>query len=160
MTLNLTLALLRKTKKLKSDIFFRKSDKLVLDGLTEIRMDGILRTATKLEIHDHYIILDTDRYEIENLDSLNGKTTSATVPREAMGMGDVDLLAVLGATFGPPSLLVIVLFACLFALVLAFLGKIGFSKMLPFGPALIAGGAFWLFYGKQTWAWYMGFFGG
>lgn len=142
-----------------SDIFFRKSDKLIIDGLTEVRMDGILRTATKLEIHDHFVMLDTDRYEIENLDSLNGRTTSAIVPREAMGMGDVDLLAVLGATFGAPALLVIVLFSCLFAIIIALLGKIGFSKMIPFGPSLIAGGIFYLIYGKETWAWYMGFFG-
>ncbi len=143
-----------------SDIFFRKSDKLVIDGLTEVKMDGILRTATKVEIHDHYVILDTDRYEIENLESFAGKTTSAIVPREAMGMGDVDLLAVLGATFGAPSLLLIVLFACAFALVVALLGKIGFSKMIPFGPSLIAGGFFWLLYGPPLWAWYMEFFTG
>ena len=141
-----------------SDIFYRKTDKLIIDGLTELNIDGKPRSAKLLEIRDHYILVDGERIDIEDLESLDGKTTSATIPREAMGMGDVDLLAVLGATFGAPSLIAIVLFSCLFTILIAALGRLGFGKMIPFGPALIAGGVFWLLYGQQAWEWYMSIF--
>jgi leader peptidase (prepilin peptidase) / N-methyltransferase len=141
-----------------SDIFFRKTDKLIIDGLTHLNVDGITRSATLLEIRERYILIDGDKVNIEDLKSLDGKTTSATIPREAMGMGDVDLLAVLGATFGAPSLLVIVLFSCIFTILIAGLGRLGFGKMIPFGPALIAGGVFWHLYGEQAWNWYVSIF--
>ncbi len=141
-----------------SDIFFRKTDKLVIRDLTNLRINGIKTAAESLIIYDHYIIVNGNRHNIEDLKSLEGRATAATIPREAMGMGDVNLLSVLGATFGAPSLLVIVLFACLFAIILAILGKIGFSKMIPFGPALISGGAFWLLYGQELLTWYLSHF--
>jgi leader peptidase (prepilin peptidase)/N-methyltransferase len=141
-----------------SDIFFRKTDKLIVDGLTELNIDGVSKPAKLLVIRDTYILVDGEKTNIEELKSLDGKTTSATIPREAMGMGDVDLLAVLGATFGAPSLLIIVLFSCIFTILIAFLGRLGFGKMIPFGPALIAGGVFWLLYGQSAWNWYMSIF--
>ena len=141
-----------------SDIFFRKKDKLIIDGLTHLNIDGNPRTATLLEIREQHILVDGEKIDIEELESLDGKTTSATIPREAMGMGDVDLLAVLGATFGAPSLLLIVLFSCLFTILIALLGRLGFGKMIPFGPALIAGGVFWLLYGQTAWNWYISIF--
>jgi len=107
---------------------------------------------------DHYIMIDDEKIDIEELKSLDGKTTSATIPREAMGMGDVDLLAVLGGVFGAPALLLIVLFACVFTIAIAMLGRLGLGKQIPFGPSLIAGGAFWLIYGQDAWNWYMGLF--
>lgn len=141
-----------------SDIFFRKTDKLIVDGLTELNIDGSLRSAKSLEIRDSYILVDGERIDIVKLKSLDGKTTSATIPREAMGMGDVDLLAVLGATFGAPSLLIIVLFSCIISILIAVCCRLGFGKMIPFGPALIAGGVFWLLYGQSAWNWYMSIF--
>lgn len=141
-----------------SDIFYRKTDKLVIDGLTSLNIDGAPRSAKSLEIRDHYILIDNERFDIEELKSLDGKTTSATIPREAMGMGDVDLLAVLGAIFGAPALILIVLFSCIFTILIAALGRLGFGKMIPFGPALIAGGVFWLLYGEKAWNWYMALF--
>lgn len=141
-----------------SDIFYRKTDKLIIDGLTHLNIDGKSTSAKLLEIRATHILVDGKKIDIEELKSLDGKTTSATIPREAMGMGDVDLLAVLGATFGAPSLLVIVLFSCIFTILIATLGRLGFAKPIPFGPALIAGGIFWLLYGQQAWNWYISIF--
>ncbi len=141
-----------------SDIFFRKTDKIIISSPTNLKISGKTIHAKSLEIHETFILVDGNRYDIENITSLSGKTTSAIIPREAMGMGDVDLLAVLGATFGAPSLILIILFACVFTMLIALFGKLGFSKMIPFGPALIAGGVFWLCYGQQAWQWYLQFF--
>lgn len=141
-----------------SDIFFRNTDKLLINGLTLLNVDGEVRSAESLEIRQDYIIIDGERVDIEELVSLDGKTTSAIIPREAMGMGDVDLLAVLGGIFGAPALLVIVFSACLCGIFVAILGKLGFGKMIPFGPYLIAGGIFWLLYGQEAWNWYISIF--
>ncbi len=141
-----------------SDIFFRKTDKIIIDGLTELKIDNAIHTANSIEIKERHILVNGEKIDIEELLSLQGKTTSATIPREAMGMGDVDLLAVLGAIFGAPALLLIVLFSCLFTIFIALIGRLGLSKPIPFGPALIVGGVFWLLYGKTTWDWYISLF--
>ena len=141
-----------------SDIFFRKTDKLIVQQPSKLKISGKSTAAKSLEIRETYFLVDGERHDIGKITSLSGKTTSAIIPREAMGMGDVDLLAVLGATFGAPSLILIVLFACVFTIGIAILGKLGFSKMIPFGPSLIACGIFWLCYGEGAWIWYLRIF--
>lgn len=62
--------------------------------------------------------------------------------REGMGGGDVKLYAVAGLYLGVELALVVVLLSCVFALAAAFLtrrshtGEGGFSRALPFGPAI------------------------
>lgn len=138
-----------------SEIFFRKKDKLVFNDIPLLNIDGKKTPAETLEIRETYILIDGERKSITMLKSLDGKTSSAVIPREAMGMGDVDLLAMIGACFGAPSLLIIVMFACVFGLSWGILNRLGLGKEFPFGPSLIAGAVFWVFWGQETWAWYL-----
>ena len=70
--------------------------------------------------------------------------------REGLGMGDVKLLAVTGALFGPECALYSIFLGSLFGSVLGLgailIGKKEFSQHLPFGPYLAVGTLVYLFY--------------
>ena len=133
------------------DIFFRKSDKLYIKQLSSVVVDGVERAAESVEIQDDMVLIDGEEFPIEGLTSLSGKAKEAVVPREAMGMGDVDLLAMLGACFGPVSLILTIFAACVFSIVWALFNRMGFGKIMPFGPSIIAGAVFWVFWGEGLW---------
>ncbi len=141
------------------DIFSRKTDKLVVDA-TETIVDGEKTGSGKLIILETRIELSDGRtFELENMVSLSGKATSAVIPREAMGMGDVHLLGMIGAFFGWSGVFFSLFSASLFAIVAALIGRIGFGKQLPFGPFLAMGCLAWMFGGWKLWQAYMLFVG-
>lgn len=73
--------------------------------------------------------------------------------KEGMGLGDCKMLAMMGAFVGATSLLYVVLFSTLFALIISFillmLKKIQFNKPIPFGPFIAIGGWLTLIIGPQ-----------
>ncbi|MES2645068.1 MAG: prepilin peptidase [Myxococcota bacterium] len=72
--------------------------------------------------------------------------------QEGMGMGDVKLLAMLGAWFGPIALFPILLMASVAGSVvgvtLAITRRTGLQLALPFGPFLALGALIWLYAGR------------
>ncbi|MDP4647230.1 MAG: prepilin peptidase [Akkermansiaceae bacterium] len=141
------------------DIFSRDSDRLLVDA-TEVILDGEETGEGQLVIRATGIELSDGRsFELEKMVSLSGRARGAVVPREAMGMGDVHLLGMLGAFFGATGVFFSLFAASLFAIVAALVGRIGFGKQLPFGPFLALGGVAWMFGGWRIWQWYMSFVG-
>lgn len=141
------------------DIFSRKTDKLVVDA-TEVVVDGKKSGAGNLIIRETGIELaDGSTFQLEDMVSLSGKANGAVIPREAMGMGDVHLLGMIGAFFGWTGVFFSLFAASLFAIVAALIGRIGFGKQLPFGPFLAMGGVAWMFGGWKLWQAYMEFVG-
>jgi len=137
------------------DIFSRKSDRLFVET-TEIRVSGEAVGAGTLIIRDTEIQLpDGTVHPLSKIKSLDGSATSAVIPREAMGMGDVHLLGMIGAFFGCSGVFFSLFAASVFAIVAAVIGRIGFGRQLPFGPFLAMGAAAWLFGAWRVWEWYM-----
>lgn len=137
------------------DIFSRKTDRLIVE-CEQIRVDGRAVGGGRLEIRESSIVLpDGTEHGIEELASLDGRATSAVIPREAMGMGDVHLLGMIGAFFGWSGVFVSLFAASLLALLAAIVGRVGFGRPLPFGPFLAAGCCVWAFGGWRLWAWYL-----
>jgi len=136
------------------DIFYRKTDRLVIQA-TEVVADGESYGAGEVIIRGHQVELPGGKViPLEELQSLEGKGTSAVIPREAMGMGDVYLLGAIGAFFGWAGVIFSLFSASLYAIVVAALGRIGFGKHLPFGPYLIVGAFTWMFGGWKLAQWY------
>lgn len=141
------------------DIFSRKTDRLLVET-TEIILDGETVAAGQLIIRaDSIELADRRTFQLEDMKSLSGNATSAIIPREAMGMGDVHLLGMIGAFFGWSGVFFSLFAASLFAIFAALIGRIGFGKQLPFGPFLALGAAAWMFGGWKIWAWYLMFVG-
>lgn len=133
------------------DLFYRKSDRLILD-CTEICIDEKPLGAGTLQIRAEEITLpDGNVIKLESIKTLSGKTTKATIPREAMGMGDPHLLGMIGAFLGGPAVLFTVCASAFYALAAALLGRVGFGKPLPFGPFLALAALSWLFGGWRVW---------
>lgn len=141
------------------DLFSRKTDRLLVEA-TEIRVDGRFVGEGVVAISEEEIALpDGDVVRIEEISSIEGKATGTTIPREAMGMGDVHLLGMLGAFLGWTGVFFSLFSASLFAIVAAVLGRVGFGRQLPFGPFLALGGLVWMFGGWRLWRAYMDFVG-
>ena len=141
------------------DIFSRKSDMLVVDA-TQVIVDGEEIGAGKLVIRELGIELSDGRtFELEKMVSLSGRANGVVIPREAMGMGDVHLLGMVGAFFGWTGVFFSLFSASLFAIIAAVIGRIGFGKQLPFGPFIAMGAVAWMFGGWKLWQAYTEFVG-
>lgn len=137
------------------DIFSRKSDQLLVEA-HDIRVDGESQGSGPLIIREFEIQLpDGTVVNLSKMKSLDGTATSAVIPREAMGMGDVHLLGMIGAFFGWTGVFFSLFAASVFAIIAAVVGRIGFGKQLPFGPFLAMGATAWLFGAWRLWEWYM-----
>ncbi len=137
------------------DIFSRKTDRLLVET-SDIRLDGVAVGGGSLIIRELEIQLpDGTIVHLSKMKSLDGTATSAVIPREAMGMGDVHLLGMIGAFFGWTGVFFSLFAASIFAIIAALIGRIGFGKQLPFGPFLAMGAAAWVFGAWRIWEWYL-----
>ena len=137
------------------DIFSRKSDRLLVEA-TDIRVSGESIGGGSLIIREMEVQLpDGTVHHLSKIKSLDGMATSAVIPREAMGMGDVHLLGMIGAFFGWTGVFFSLFAASIFAIIAALIGRIGFGKQLPFGPFLAMGAVAWMFGAWKLWEWYI-----
>ncbi|MGD1979905.1 MAG: A24 family peptidase, partial [Akkermansiaceae bacterium] len=135
------------------DLFYRDSDVLIIEG-QGFRINGKGKGGKQMEIRREEFRIGESRFKIEDIKSLEGKATKATVPREAMGMGDPHLLGMIGAFLGWPAVIYVVFSGSLYALVAALVARVGFGRPLPFGPFLALGALSWIFGGWTLWNWY------
>ncbi len=141
------------------DIFSRKSDCLKIET-TDLLLDEKSCGDGLLEIREHAITLPNGtQHRIEDIRSLSGRTRSVVIPREAMGMGDIHLLGMIGAFTGWMGVIFTIFAASIYAIISAIIGRIGFGKQLPFGPFLVLGALTWLFGGWEIWQWYLNLLG-
>jgi leader peptidase (prepilin peptidase) / N-methyltransferase len=141
------------------DLFSRKTDKLLVET-GDVLVDGKSAGGGKIVIREMEVELaDGKIHHLTEIKSLSGTATSVVIPREAMGMGDVHLLGMIGAFFGWSSVFFSLFAASVFAIIAAIFGRIGFGKQLPFGPFLAMGCLAWAFGGWKLWAWYLDFLG-
>ena len=81
--------------------------------------------------------------------------------QEAMGEGDLNLIAMVGAFLGWKAVIVTILVGCLVGsavgLSLIALRRLGRRQHIPFGPFLSLGAVVALFWGDRLIAWYLGF---
>ncbi|HID57215.1 TPA: prepilin peptidase [Candidatus Poribacteria bacterium] len=80
--------------------------------------------------------------------------------REAMGMGDVKLTAMIGAFMGfyPHVILVILLSAVMGSVVgggYMLIRRVGLKSAIPYGPFLSAAAIISTLYGEELWRWYV-----
>jgi len=97
------------------DVFFRRSDRFVADG-AEISWTARAENgnesgravtgkcvAGRITVGPAALTIGENRVVLGTLTQLRARVTRWTVPREAMGFGDVKLLAMTGAFLGPEA---------------------------------------------------------
>jgi leader peptidase (prepilin peptidase)/N-methyltransferase len=141
------------------EVFFRKWDRLELETQELYFNDGPIEFSESFRVFGDRFEVDGERVDVEEVRSVSGKITSAVVPREAMGFGDVKFVAMIGA-FQGWQCAVYVLFAAsiigaIIGLIQKFAVKQEWSRPLPFGPYLALGAFLWIFTGPAIWIWYL-----
>lgn len=140
------------------ELFARPTDVLELT-CPEAEIDGDRRADVVLRFFHDRLEWEGGRRPLGELRAVRGRVTMATVPREAMGMGDVKLLAAIGAFLGWGPVLFTVVVASVFGSVLALtavlLGHREWSARIPFGPYLAGGAVLWILAGPEIVGWYL-----
>ncbi len=89
----------------------------------------------------------------EGVKRLEGTLLSFVLPREAMGMGDMFFMALIGSFLGWKGVLFTVMagsfIGAIFGGVPRLIGRASWTANIPFGPYLAAGAGLYVFYGPQ-----------
>jgi prepilin signal peptidase PulO-like enzyme (type II secretory pathway) len=155
-----------------ADIFVRPKDRLIIQADTAI-LDEEREGGEVVPVTYNNVILRIAEAEVEivptgqdagnkrpleGIKAMKGTCKSAVQSREAMGMGDADWMACVGAFFGMKPAVVAIFAGCCVGAVLAFifivLRRREVIQRIPFGPYLAAGAVIWMFYGPQLLKWY------
>lgn len=140
-----------------SDIFLEEGNRLTLTEAVESTHDAppaeLVLTADALQLPDG------SRIPLESVEALHGRCKGYTWTREAMGSGDAWLALAIGALCGWQGIVFSLVGGSFLGLAMAAVNRVGFGKPMPFGPALIAAAALWLFFGADLIGFYNGFWG-
>lgn len=79
--------------------------------------------------------------------------------KEAMGGGDIKLIAVLGLHLGIMQTLLMLIIACFVGLAAAAIGRKGRDSLFPFGPSIAIAAWITMLCGSNVIEWYLGLFG-
>lgn len=129
------------------ELLLRPSDQIVAKALS-LEIAGEHFNSILLKITSCEISIPGRSWGFEELTSLRAEITELVLPREAMGFGDVKLLACLGAFLGVKGM-----FFSLFAgsIIGALVGSLMLlitrgrqGRCIPFGPYLAVGAMIWL----------------
>ena len=140
------------------ELFYRNSDVIVLQAkrvemIDRCFLDAAVRlTPLTLQIGD-------SKFKTEETPYLEATTSEITLPREAMGFGDVKFMAAIGAFLGWPS----VLFSLMVSSIIgAFVGTVlilsrrrEWSSRLPYGPYIALAATIWVFSGANVQLWWI-----
>jgi leader peptidase (prepilin peptidase)/N-methyltransferase len=144
---------------LYEEVFYRPSDAIALKARTLELVDrcykdvSVLLTSSRLQIGEEKL----DPEQVHHMEAISHEIT---LPREAMGLGDVKFMGAIGAFLGWQAVLFSLVLSsfvgALVGLVLVFSGKRALSSRLPYGPYIAIGATVWIFCGWDLLSWYMG----
>ena len=138
------------------DIFARESDELVL----ECASANVAGDRPVLRFRHDRMIVANQETPLDKLEAITGTLRGAIIPREAMGFGDVKLIAAIGAFLGWKAVLFALATASIVGCVAAFAGiflaRDRAGARVPFGPFLAFGALLWIFGGEGLWNAYFG----
>lgn len=142
--------------------FFRGSDRIRLRA-SNIELNGEPLGDCEISFLGDHLQCGSQTVPLSEIKQLMGTTSDAEFPREAMGRGDVKLLAGIGSFVGWKGIMFCVPIAALvgsvFGVAVIMLGRRGLSARVPFGPFLSLAAILWTQTGPQIlalyWRWIM-----
>ncbi len=145
-------------KMLWSEFFVRGNEALLLT-CPEVEIDGQSFENAQLRFTCGWLETGGRKFELVKLDTIRGTASEVTLPREAMGFGDVKFIACIGAFLGWKAVLFTIIAASVIGAVVGIFtllaGRREWSARIPFGPYLALGALLWFFAGPELLAWYL-----
>ncbi len=141
------------------DIFYRKSDTIVLEAKT-VEMADRCYSRVRVRLSPVVLRVGEDSFKPDEVPHLEVVTDEMVVPREAMGLGDVKFMAAIGAFLGWQavifSLMISAMIGAAVGVSLIALKKSEWSSRLPYGPYIALAATIWVFGGQRIALWWLG----
>jgi len=138
------------------ELFYRRSDVITLHGKQVELADRCYRDVA-VRLTPEKLVIGEETFDPEKVPHLEVLSDEIVLPREAMGFGDVKLMAAIGAFLGWQSvlfsLMVSSLIGSIVGLTLIVFRKREWSERLPYGPYIALAAAIWVFCGPELAAW-------
>lgn len=143
------------------DIFSRESDELLLH-CEGVEVDGTALHCREIRFRYDRLLHGDSETPLDTLAVIRGKISKITIPREAMGFGDVKFIAAIGAFLGWQAVLFTIfassIIGCVAGLAGIFLARDKSGARIPFGPFLAVAAVWWIFGGDKLFALYFSLF--
>jgi len=140
------------------DLFYRESDTIVLHAARVEMVDRGYRDVP-VRVSKSMLRIGEDEYDPEPIEWMEVVTDRLTVPREAMGFGDVKFMGAIGAFLGWQavlfSLMLSAFIGAAIGVTLIACGKREWSSRLPYGPYIALAAVGWMFYGPAVVKWWL-----
>jgi leader peptidase (prepilin peptidase)/N-methyltransferase len=142
------------------DLFYRKSDVILLQAKSVELIDRCYAAVT-VRLQPEKLFIGEEEVNPETVSQMEVVTDKITLPREAMGFGDVKFMGAIGAFLGWQatlfSLMASSIIGAAVGLILIALRKQEWSSKLPYGPYIAAAATVWMFTGQRLLTWWFGF---
>lgn len=134
------------------DIFFRASDQIRFRAVTLRFLDKTFQDVDVC-IRESTLHIGGENYKLAELGPVEATAELVVIPREAMGFGDVKLLAAIGAFLGWKATLFTLFFSSVaggaISIVLVACGQRDLRGRIPYGPYIALGAVVWILCGTE-----------
>ena len=134
------------------DLFYRKSDVITFQATAVELIDRCYKTA-QIRLTPEQLRIGEEVLDPEQVPHMEAVTDEMTLPREAMGLGDVKFMAAIGAFLGWKatlfSLMVSSMIGAFVGVLLIVMRRQEWSSRLPYGPYIALAAVIWMFGGDK-----------
>ncbi len=132
------------------EVFYRESDTIVVAADRAELFDRGFCGPVTIRLSPNRLRIDDEEFDPEQVPWLEVSAAQLSLPREAMGLGDVKFMAAIGAFLGWPgvvfSLLASSCIGSVFGVILLARQRQGRSStVVPYGPYIAAAALLWIF---------------
>jgi leader peptidase (prepilin peptidase)/N-methyltransferase len=140
------------------DIFYRRSDSIQFQAETVELIDRCYRSVP-VSLSPTKLRIENDEFNPEEVIHMEASTRELSVPREAMGLGDVKFMTAIGAFLGWQAtifaLMASAIIGSIVGVTLIAAKKQEWSSRLPYGPYIALAATIWLFGGRRLIDWWL-----
>lgn len=140
------------------ELFYRKSDVIVIQAKI-VKVEDKTWENVALRLSPEQLTIGEDKFDPANVPHMEVVTSEITVPREAMGLGDVKYMAAIGAFLGWQGAAFSLMFSSVvgvvFTGVLYLINPNGYHNRIQYGPYISIAAVTWMFGGKELVTWWL-----